>query len=70
MSFLGKYIGEKIKRTEDPRLIKGIGHYVDDIELAGTLHVAILRSQYAHAKIVSINTDAAKSATASSARMN
>jgi carbon-monoxide dehydrogenase large subunit len=62
MSFLGKYIGEKVKRTEDPRLIKGIGHYVDDIELAGTLHVAILRSQYAHARIVSINTDAAKSA--------
>lgn len=62
MSFLGKYIGEKVKRTEDPRLIKGIGHYVDDIELAGTLHVAILRSQYAHAKLASINVDAAKSA--------
>lgn len=60
MSFLGKYIGEKVKRTEDPRLVKGIGHYVDDIKLADTLHVAILRSQYAHAKINSINTDAAK----------
>ena len=62
MSFLGKYIGEKVKRTEDPRLIKGIGHYVDDIKLADTLHIAILRSPYAHAKITSINTDAAKSA--------
>lgn len=62
MSFLAKYIGQKVKRTEDPRLIKGIGHYVDDINLAGTLHVAILRSTHAHAKINSINIDAAKSA--------
>ncbi len=62
MSFLAKYIGQKVKRTEDPRLVKGIGHYVDDIKLADTLHVVILRSQYAHAKIVSINTDAAKAA--------
>jgi carbon-monoxide dehydrogenase large subunit len=61
MSFLGKYIGEKVKRTEDPRLIKGIGHFVDDIKLADTLHVAFLRSPYGHAKITSINTDAAKS---------
>ncbi len=62
MSFLAKYMGQKVKRTEDPRLIQGIGHYVDDIELPGTLSVAILRSPYAHAKINSINTDAAKNA--------
>src|SRR5215813_1878911 len=62
MSFLAKYIGQKVKRTEDPRLVQGIGHYVDDVELAGTLSVAILRSPYAHAKINSINTDAAKNA--------
>jgi carbon-monoxide dehydrogenase large subunit len=62
MSFLAKYIGQKVKRTEDPRLIQGLGHYVDDIKLAGTLHVMILRSPYAHAKISSINVDAAKKA--------
>jgi aerobic carbon-monoxide dehydrogenase large subunit len=62
MSFLAKYIGQKVKRTEDPRLIQGIGHYVDDIKLADTLHVVILRSQYAHAKISSIDTSAAKAA--------
>jgi aerobic carbon-monoxide dehydrogenase large subunit len=62
MSFLAKYIGQKVKRTEDPRLIQGIGHYVDDIELAGTLSVIILRSPYAHAKINSININAAKNA--------
>jgi carbon-monoxide dehydrogenase large subunit len=62
MTILPKYIGQKVKRTEDPRLIQGIGHYVDDVELAGTLSVTILRSPYAHAKINSINIDAAKNA--------
>ncbi len=62
MSFLAKYIGQKVKRTEDPRLIQGLAHYVDDIELAGTLHVALLRSPYAHAKINSIDVTAAKNA--------
>jgi aerobic carbon-monoxide dehydrogenase large subunit len=60
MSFLAKYIGQKVKRTEDPRLIQGLGRYVDDIKLADTLYVVILRSQHAHAKIKSINTEAAK----------
>lgn len=63
MSFLAKYIGQKVKRTEDPRLIQGIGHYVDDIKLADTLHVVILRSQHAHARITSINVDAARQAS-------
>lgn len=53
--------GQKIKRTEDPRLIQGIGHYVADIELAGTLSVAILRSPYVHAKINSIVSSRKKS---------
>jgi aerobic carbon-monoxide dehydrogenase large subunit len=62
MSFMAKYIGQKVKRTEDPRLIQGIGHYVDDIKLADTLHVVIVRSTHAHANINSIATDAAKAA--------
>jgi carbon-monoxide dehydrogenase large subunit len=62
MSFLAKYIGQKVKRTEDPRLIQGLGHYVDDIKLADTLRVAILRSPYAHARINAIHLEAAKSA--------
>src|SRR5437870_2965104 len=56
------YIGQSMKRVEDPRLIKGIGSYVDDITLSGMLHAVILRSPYAHARINSINTDAAKAA--------
>ncbi len=51
-----KYVGKRIKRTEDPRLIKGLAHYVDDIGLPGTLHVAFVRSLYAHARINGIDT--------------
>ena len=54
-----KYVGQRVKRTEDPRLIKGLAHYVDDIGLPGTLHVAFVRSVYAHAKITAIDTSAA-----------
>ena len=50
-----------MKRVEDPRLIKGIGTFTDDIRLPGLLHAAILRSPHAHARIVSIDTAAAKS---------
>ncbi len=54
-----KYVGQRVKRTEDPRLIKGLAHYVDDIGLPGMLHVAFVRSVYAHARINSIDTSAA-----------
>src|ERR1041385_9103208 len=56
------YVGQRIKRTEDPRLIKGLAHYVDDIRLPDTLHVAFVRSVYAHARVKSIDiAEAAKS---------
>ena len=48
---MSKYVGQRIKRTEDPRLIKGLAHYVDDIRLPDTLHVVFVRSLYAHARI-------------------
>jgi carbon-monoxide dehydrogenase large subunit len=54
-----KYVGQRVKRTEDPRLIKGLAHYVDDIKLPDTLTVAFVRSMYAHAKINSIDTSEA-----------
>ncbi|HEY8188133.1 MAG TPA: xanthine dehydrogenase family protein molybdopterin-binding subunit [Pyrinomonadaceae bacterium] len=54
-----KYVGQRVKRTEDPRLIKGLAHYVDDIRLPDTLHVAFVRSVYAHARINSIDTSEA-----------
>src|SRR5437879_12914321 len=52
-------IGESIKRKEDGRFLRGKGNYLDDISLPGMLHMAILRSPHAHARIVSIDTSAA-----------
>src|SRR5882762_7172157 len=58
---MSKYVGQRIKRTEDPRLIKGLAHYVDDIRLPDTLHVAFVRSIYAHARLTGIDvTEALK----------
>ncbi|HLM49440.1 MAG TPA: aerobic carbon-monoxide dehydrogenase large subunit [Solirubrobacteraceae bacterium] len=49
----------RLKRKEDPRFIRGKGNYVDDLQLNGMLHGAVLRSPMAHARIVSIDTSAA-----------
>ena len=57
-----KLIGARIKRTEDPRLLTGLGSFVDDRQLAGVLHVAFRRSDHAHARIRSIDTAAALTA--------
>jgi aerobic carbon-monoxide dehydrogenase large subunit len=58
---MSKYVGQRVKRTEDPRLIKGLAHYVDDIRLPDTLHVVFVRSIYAHANITGIDvTEAIK----------
>src|SRR5438876_131966 len=51
-----RYVGQRVKRTEDPRLIKGLAHYVDDIKLPDTLYVSFVRSVYAHARINNIDT--------------
>ena len=44
-------IGHSVRRMEDDRFIRGAGNYIDDIHLPGMLHMAILRSPYAHAKL-------------------
>src|SRR6266702_687177 len=56
---MSKFVGQRIKRTEDPRLIKGLAHYVDDIRLPDILHVAFVRSVYAHARIEGVDTSEA-----------
>ena len=56
---MGAVFGESIKRREDPRLITGRGTYVDDIKLVGMLHMALVRSPYAHANVRSVDTSAA-----------
>ena len=55
------YSGTSMKRSEDPRLVKGDGSYVDDLTLPGMLHAAVLRSPHAYADIISIDTSAVRS---------
>lgn len=58
---MAKYgIGQALKRREDQRLLFGTGRYLDDVSLENEVHVTFLRSPHAHARIVSIDTDAAK----------
>ena len=52
-------IGHSVKRVEDDRFIRGRGNYIDDITLPRMLHMAILRSPYAHATLNSVDTSAA-----------
>src|SRR5438477_228894 len=53
-------IGQPLRRREDHRLLTGRGRYVADIPLEGALHVAVVRSPHAHARIVSIDTGRAR----------
>ncbi len=55
-------IGQSAKRVEDRRFITGNGRYTDDIDLDGQVYGVVVRSPVAHAKIKSINVDAARSA--------
>ena len=56
------HIGESLKRKEDYRFLTGAGQYTDDVVLAAQSHAVFVRSPHAHAKINSINIDAAKAA--------
>ncbi|MBI2303513.1 MAG: xanthine dehydrogenase family protein [Chloroflexi bacterium] len=57
-----KWVGTPLKRKEDPRFLTGKGTYTDDLKLPGLLHVALLRSPHAHARILSIDASAALAA--------
>jgi len=57
---LSQHVGARIKRIEDPKLIRGEGSYVDDLALAGMLHAAFVRSPHAHARILKVGLDAAR----------
>jgi len=54
-----KYVGQAVKRKEDPRLVSGSSSYVDDIALPGMLHMAVTRSIHAHARIKHIDVSKA-----------
>ena len=52
-------LGHRRKRVEDARFLQGRGNYIDDIKLPGMLHLAIVRSPYAHARIKKIDSSRA-----------
>ncbi|MEK7863750.1 MAG: xanthine dehydrogenase family protein molybdopterin-binding subunit, partial [Chloroflexota bacterium] len=54
------YIGQRVQRKEDPKLIRGTGTYTDDVAPSGVLHAALVRSPHAHARITKVNTARAK----------
>jgi carbon-monoxide dehydrogenase large subunit len=54
----GKYVGARAFRSEDERLLKGRGEFVDDIRLPAMLHAAFVRAPLAHAKITRIDASA------------
>jgi aerobic carbon-monoxide dehydrogenase large subunit len=55
-----KYFGAAVRRREDPRFLRGEGRFVDDVTLPGLLHAAFLRSPHAHATLMRVRTDAAR----------
>jgi aerobic carbon-monoxide dehydrogenase large subunit len=55
-----RLIGQRLLRQEDPRLVAGRGAYVTDLALPGTLHMALLRSPHAHARITHVIADRAR----------
>jgi carbon-monoxide dehydrogenase large subunit len=55
-------IGKRVRRKEDPRLLRGDGRYIADWAVPGMLHAAILRSTHAHSRIAKLDLDAVRSA--------
>src|SRR5713226_9317165 len=55
-----KWVGTAVLRKEDARLVTGRGTFLDDLEAAGLLEVAMLRSPHAHARIVSVDVSEAR----------
>src|SRR5882757_3495584 len=60
---MSKYgIGQPVLRFEDPRLLRGQGRFINDVNMYGQAHAVFVRSPHAHAKIRSIDVEAAKRA--------
>lgn len=53
-------VGQPLTRKEDPRLLRGMGRYVDDLVVPGALHLAFVRSPHAHAVVVRVDTTRAR----------
>ncbi len=59
---VGRFVGQKVLRKEDPRLLTGHGRYVDDVRLPHMLHATFVRSDVARARITRLDVDAARQA--------
>ncbi|MGA7732282.1 MAG: xanthine dehydrogenase family protein molybdopterin-binding subunit [Chloroflexia bacterium] len=55
---IGNMVGASVRRHEDPKLVTGAGTFVDDIKLPGMLHIGIVRSPYAHARVTNVDMSA------------
>ena len=62
-ALIPSFMGAPVQRREDPALVTGAGRYVEDITPVGTLHLAIVRSPFAHADVTGIDVDAAREAS-------
>src|SRR5688572_2699685 len=57
---MSRYLNARVRRNEDERLLTGRARFVDDIQLPGMTHVAFVRSDYAHARLNSVDVSAAR----------
>jgi carbon-monoxide dehydrogenase large subunit len=58
----GRWVGRPLRRREDHRLLVGAGRYVDDLRPPGCLHLLLLRSPHAHARVARLDVEAARRA--------
>ena len=57
MVVLSKFMGQRIHRREDPRVITGRSTYVDDVQLPGMAYMTVLRSPHGHARFPGLDVD-------------
>ncbi len=57
---VSRYVGARVKRIEDPKLIRGEGLFLDDLTLPGMLHAVFVRSQHGHARIARVSLERAR----------
>ncbi len=69
-AMIGKLVGGSVERVEDGRILIGRGRYVDDVVLPGMLHAAFVRSPLPHARIVSVDVEAARALPGVIARLH
>ena len=60
MSAETRYVNARVPRNEDARLLTGRARFVDDVQLPGILHVAFVRSEHAHARLIEVDASAAR----------